>query len=139
MRSDRTRRRSLRPGRLSPKDRRLLKMILVIFISFLVCYLPITLVKVGYIYNIYIYDCIFMLYCMLYEHSLALQRLGYCTLLDPSVYRCHVYCRYSMTPRCICSRCLATSSSTSPPASTPSSMSSCPASTGIPCSSSTFY
>ena len=50
MRSDRTRRRSLRPGRLSPKDRRLLKMILAIFISFLVCYLPITLVKVGYIY-----------------------------------------------------------------------------------------
>ncbi|XP_023341816.1 G-protein coupled receptor moody isoform X3 [Eurytemora carolleeae] len=41
-----TRRRSLRPGKLSQKDRRLLKMILVIFISFLVCYLPITLVKV---------------------------------------------------------------------------------------------
>lgn len=33
-------------GRMSSKDRRLLKMILVIFISFLVCYLPITLSKV---------------------------------------------------------------------------------------------
>lgn len=30
---------------LSPKDRRLLKMILVIFLSFVACYLPITLVK----------------------------------------------------------------------------------------------
>ena len=34
-------------GRLTQKDRRLLKMILVIFISFLVCYLPITIVKVS--------------------------------------------------------------------------------------------
>jgi 7 transmembrane receptor (rhodopsin family) len=34
------------PGRLSTKDRRLLKMILVIFISFLICYLPITLTKI---------------------------------------------------------------------------------------------
>lgn len=33
-------------GRMSSKDRRLLKMILVIFISFLTCYLPITLSKV---------------------------------------------------------------------------------------------
>jgi len=33
-------------GRMSAKDRRLLKMILVIFISFLFCYLPITLTKV---------------------------------------------------------------------------------------------
>lgn len=33
-------------GRMSQKDRRLLKMILVIFISFLTCYLPITLSKV---------------------------------------------------------------------------------------------
>ena len=43
---DGTRRKSLRPGRMSQKDRRLLKMILVIFVSFLVCYLPITIVKV---------------------------------------------------------------------------------------------
>lgn len=33
-------------GRMSAKDRRLLKMILVIFLSFLTCYLPITLTKV---------------------------------------------------------------------------------------------
>lgn len=33
-------------GKLSSRDRRLLKMILVIFISFLTCYLPITLTKV---------------------------------------------------------------------------------------------
>lgn len=33
-------------GRMSSKDRRLLKMILVIFLSFLTCYLPITLTKV---------------------------------------------------------------------------------------------
>lgn len=33
-------------GRMSSKDRRLLKMILVIFLSFLTCYLPITLSKV---------------------------------------------------------------------------------------------
>lgn len=33
-------------GRMSGKDRRLLKMILVIFISFMACYLPITLSKV---------------------------------------------------------------------------------------------
>ncbi|XP_063864930.1 LOW QUALITY PROTEIN: G-protein coupled receptor moody-like [Scylla paramamosain] len=34
-----------RQPNLSPKDRRLLKMILVIFMSFVACYLPITLVK----------------------------------------------------------------------------------------------
>ena len=36
----------LHAGKMSAKDRRLLKMILVIFISFLICYLPITLAKV---------------------------------------------------------------------------------------------
>ena len=36
----------LYPGRMTAKDRRLLKMILVIFISFLICYLPITLTKI---------------------------------------------------------------------------------------------
>lgn len=36
----------LYPGRMSAKDRRLLKMILVIFVSFVVCYLPITVTKV---------------------------------------------------------------------------------------------
>lgn len=34
-------------ARMSAKDRRLLKMILVIFISFLTCYLPITLTKIA--------------------------------------------------------------------------------------------
>lgn len=34
------------PGRMSNKDRRLLKMIMVILLSFIVCYLPITLSKV---------------------------------------------------------------------------------------------
>nr|CAD7200066.1 unnamed protein product [Timema douglasi] len=33
------------PGKMTPKDRKLLKMILVIFASFVVCYLPITLTK----------------------------------------------------------------------------------------------
>lgn len=36
----------LYPGRMSAKDKRLLKMILVIFVSFVVCYLPITITKV---------------------------------------------------------------------------------------------
>lgn len=33
------------PGRMTAKDRRLLKMILVIFVSFVICYLPITINK----------------------------------------------------------------------------------------------
>lgn len=36
----------LYPGRMTAKDRRLLKMILVIFVSFLICYLPITTTKI---------------------------------------------------------------------------------------------
>lgn len=36
----------LYPGRMTTKDRRLLKMILVIFVSFLTCYLPITSTKI---------------------------------------------------------------------------------------------
>ncbi|KAL5275890.1 hypothetical protein ACFFRR_001615 [Megaselia abdita] len=36
----------LYPGRMSVKDKRLLKMILVIFVSFVVCYLPITVTKI---------------------------------------------------------------------------------------------
>lgn len=36
----------LYPGRMTSKDRRLLKMILVIFVSFLICYLPITTTKI---------------------------------------------------------------------------------------------
>lgn len=34
------------PGRMTAKDRRLLKMILVIFVSFVICYLPITINKI---------------------------------------------------------------------------------------------
>lgn len=33
------------PGKMSTKDKKLLKMILVIFVSFLICYLPITITK----------------------------------------------------------------------------------------------
>lgn len=36
----------LYPGRMTTKDRRLLKMILVIFVSFVICYLPITSTKI---------------------------------------------------------------------------------------------
>lgn len=36
----------LYPGRMTTKDRRLLKMILVIFVSFVTCYLPITSTKI---------------------------------------------------------------------------------------------
>ncbi|XP_055844572.1 G-protein coupled receptor moody [Episyrphus balteatus] len=36
----------LYPGRMSKKDRRLLKMISVIFLSFIICYLPITITKI---------------------------------------------------------------------------------------------
>jgi len=34
------------PGRMTAKDRKLLQMILVIFVSFIVCYMPITIVKI---------------------------------------------------------------------------------------------
>ncbi|XP_016938983.2 G-protein coupled receptor moody isoform X3 [Drosophila suzukii] len=37
---------SIYPGRMSAKDRRLLKMILVIFVWFVICYLPITVAKI---------------------------------------------------------------------------------------------
>lgn len=37
---------SVRPPRLTPKDRKLLKMIMAIMLSFWVCYLPITLTKI---------------------------------------------------------------------------------------------
>lgn len=35
-------------GKMSSKDRRLLKMILVIFLSFVTCYLPITVIKIFF-------------------------------------------------------------------------------------------
>ncbi|XP_034946887.1 G-protein coupled receptor moody [Chelonus insularis] len=40
------RNRALESGKMSAKDKKLLKMILVIFLSFLICYLPITITKI---------------------------------------------------------------------------------------------
>ncbi|XP_071441622.1 G-protein coupled receptor moody [Hetaerina americana] len=60
---------AMQPGKMTAKDRRLLKMILVIFASFVICYLPITITKTfrnfdlpvlnifGYIF-IYLTTCI---------------------------------------------------------------------------------
>ncbi|EDV91787.1 G-protein coupled receptor moody [Drosophila grimshawi] len=61
---------SIYPGRMSPKDRRLLKMILVIFVWFVVCYLPITLTKIWksandmHVFNITSYILIYMTTCI---------------------------------------------------------------------------
>ncbi|XP_061386838.1 G-protein coupled receptor moody-like [Musca vetustissima] len=58
------------PGRMSQKDRRLLKMILVIFVSFVICYLPITLTKIwkglsdNHIFNISGYLLVYMTTCI---------------------------------------------------------------------------
>ncbi|XP_017469635.1 PREDICTED: cholecystokinin receptor-like isoform X2 [Rhagoletis zephyria] len=58
------------PGRMSQKDRRLLKMILVIFISFLFCHLPITITKIWkgatvfHIVNISGYLLIYLTTCI---------------------------------------------------------------------------
>ncbi|XP_054088412.1 G-protein coupled receptor moody isoform X2 [Zeugodacus cucurbitae] len=61
---------SIYPGRMSQKDRRLLKMILVIFISFLFCHLPITVTKLWksttdlHIVNISGYLLIYLTTCI---------------------------------------------------------------------------
>lgn len=58
------------PGRMSVKDRRLLKMILVIFVSFVICYLPITLTKIwkgandNHIFNISGYLLVYLTTCI---------------------------------------------------------------------------
>lgn len=58
------------PGRMSQKDRRLLKMILVIFVSFVICYFPITLTKIwkgatnNHIFNISGYLLVYMTTCI---------------------------------------------------------------------------
>ena len=58
------------PGRMSQKDRRLLKMILVIFVSFVLCYLPITLTKIwkatsdSHAFNIAGYVLIYLTTCI---------------------------------------------------------------------------
>lgn len=60
----------LYPGRMTSKDRRLLKMILVIFASFLICYLPITTTKIVRsiheipIFNIMGYLLIYLTTCI---------------------------------------------------------------------------
>lgn len=57
-------------GRMTSKDRRLLKMILVIFISFLICYLPITLTKIYtplskiHLFNIMGYVLVYLTTCI---------------------------------------------------------------------------
>lgn len=61
---------SIYPGKMSQKDRRLLKMILVIFISFLFCHLPITVTKLWksttdlHIVNISGYLLIYLTTCI---------------------------------------------------------------------------
>ncbi|KAK3914829.1 G-protein coupled receptor moody [Frankliniella fusca] len=63
-------RRSSQPGRMTAKDRKLLKMILVIFASFVICYLPITVSKAFRDYfddgvlNIAGYVCIYLTTCI---------------------------------------------------------------------------
>lgn len=60
----------LYPGRMTAKDRRLLKMILVIFVSFLICYLPITITKIikpiekYHFWNIISYLLIYLTTCI---------------------------------------------------------------------------
>lgn len=60
----------LYPGRMTAKDRRLLKMILVIFVSFLICYLPITITKIikpiekYHFWNILSYLLIYLTTCI---------------------------------------------------------------------------
>jgi len=86
---DGTRRKSLRPGRLTQKDRRLLKMILVIFVSFLVCYLPITIVKILanpslHVLSISSYILIYLTTCInpiIYVLMSSEYRQAYCNLL----------------------------------------------------------
>lgn len=60
----------LYPGRMTAKDRRLLKMILVIFVSFVTCYLPITSAKIVrsfhniHVINIMAYILIYLTPCI---------------------------------------------------------------------------
>jgi hypothetical protein len=65
-------------GRLSQRDRRLLKMILVIFLSFLTCYLPITLTKV--LKSIAKINFIFILGYLLVYLTTCINPLIYCCL-----------------------------------------------------------
>ncbi|KAH8418916.1 hypothetical protein KR222_004452 [Zaprionus bogoriensis] len=84
---------SIYPGRMSAKDRRLLKMILVIFVWFVVCYLPITVAKIWksatdvHIFNIMGYLLIYLTTCinpLIYVLMSSEYRRAYWNLL-----RCH--------------------------------------------------
>ncbi|XP_030243826.1 G-protein coupled receptor moody [Drosophila navojoa] len=84
---------SIYAGRMSVKDRRLLKMILVIFVWFLICYLPITLSKISksindvHIFNIMGYLLIYLTTCinpLIYVLMSSEYRRAYWNLL-----RCH--------------------------------------------------
>lgn len=79
-------------GKMTSKDRKLLYMILVIFLSFVICYLPITIVKAltkqnNSIWNIIGYILIYMTTCMnpiIYvamslEYRQAYKSLLFCT------------------------------------------------------------
>lgn len=84
---------SIYPGRMSAKDRRLLKMILVIFVWFVVCYLPITVSKIWksandvHVFNIMGYLLIYLTTCinpLIYVLMSSEYRRAYWNLL-----RCH--------------------------------------------------
>ncbi|XP_068156931.1 G-protein coupled receptor moody [Drosophila tropicalis] len=84
---------SIYPGRMSAKDRRLLKMILVIFVWFVICYLPITVTKIWktatdvHVFNIMGYLLIYLTTCinpLIYVLMSSEYRRAYWNLL-----RCH--------------------------------------------------
>ncbi|XP_017065882.1 G-protein coupled receptor moody [Drosophila eugracilis] len=84
---------SIYPGRMSAKDRRLLKMILVIFVWFVICYLPITVAKIWksatemHLFNIAGYLLIYLTTCinpLIYVLMSSEYRRAYWNLL-----RCH--------------------------------------------------
>ncbi|KAH8294480.1 hypothetical protein KR018_011757, partial [Drosophila ironensis] len=84
---------SIYPGRMSAKDRRLLKMILVIFVWFVICYLPITVTKIWksvtevHWFNIAGYLLIYLTTCinpLIYVLMSSEYRRAYRNLL-----RCH--------------------------------------------------
>ncbi|XP_001355355.1 G-protein coupled receptor moody [Drosophila pseudoobscura] len=84
---------SIYPGRMSVKDRRLLKMILVIFVWFVICYLPITVAKIWksatevHVFNIAGYLLIYLTTCinpLIYVLMSSEYRRAYWNLL-----RCH--------------------------------------------------
>ncbi|SPP78250.1 G-protein coupled receptor moody [Drosophila guanche] len=84
---------SIYPGRMSVKDRRLLKMILVIFVWFVICYLPITVAKIWksatevHVFNISGYLLIYLTTCinpLIYVLMSSEYRRAYWNLL-----RCH--------------------------------------------------